>query len=307
MKIAMVGAGAMGCLFGARLAESGEEVHLLDADPAIVEAINRRGVLLWAEGGCLEVQVPAFREPDPIGPCNLVIVFVKAHHTGSAARSVQALLGPGSVVLTLQNGLGGAELLAKTVGPDRLLVGVTAQGATSVGPGEVRHGGSGRTSFGPYAGRVEAAAPVASVLSLAGLPADAVSDPWPLVWKKLTVNCGINAVTALTGTRNGQLTQIPEARVLVGEIVAEVSAVAAAAGVDLGPPETLADSVLEIARATAANRSSMGQDVDRKRPSEIGFINGAVVREGERLGVPTPVNRTLTRLVMTLEAAYEAG
>jgi len=126
------------------------------------------------------------------------------------------------------------------------------------------------------------------------------------VWRKLVVNCGINALSALTGLLNGRIPEIPEAAAVLSDAVAEAAAVSRAAGVDLGDPRALARSVLDIASATGANRASMGQDVDRKSPTEIEWINGAIVREGERLGVPTPVNRTLTRLVKTLEAGFAA-
>lgn len=304
MKIAVVGAGAMGCLFGGFLARAGEDVLLVDVAPAAVEALSGRGVRLWEGEDAQDVPVRAVSESAAAGPVDLVLVMVKAQHTASAARSLGPLLSPGTAVLTLQNGLGAADVLAEAVGAKRLLVGVTAQGATLLSPGEVRHGGAGETLFGPFAPGGPDPAPFADALCRAGLPARAVDDPWPAVWRKLAVNCGINAVAALTGHRNGRIPEIPEAAAVLAEAVLEAAAVARAAGVDLGEPGALVEAVLAVARATGANRASMGQDVDARRPTEIAFINGAVVREGGRFGVATPVNRTLTRLVKALEAGF---
>ncbi|MHB8766882.1 MAG: ketopantoate reductase family protein [Deferrisomatales bacterium] len=305
MKIAIVGAGAMGCLFGARLARAGHPVTLVDTDPRTVAALAGRGVRLWEGDTPVDVPVGAAAGGAAAGPAELVLVLVKAPHTRAAAASLPALFGPTAHVLTLQNGLGAADLIAEAVGGERVLVGTTAQGATLLGPGEIRHGGAGDTLLGPYRGAApETAGAIAAALTGAGLPARAVADPWPAVWRKLAVNCGINAVAALTGTRNGQLAEIPEAAALLADAVAEVAAVARVAGVDLGEPAALADAVLAVARATGTNRASMGQDVDRRARTEIEFINGAVVREGERTGVPTPVNQTLARLVKTLEATF---
>ncbi|GAB4270431.1 MAG: 2-dehydropantoate 2-reductase [Deferrisomatales bacterium] len=307
MKIAVVGAGAMGCLFGGLLARAGEEVVLLDRSAETLEALARRGVVLHEGEGRETIPVAAAGDPRDAGACDGVLVFVKAHQTLSARPSVAALAQGGAWVLTLQNGLGAADLLAEVVAPGRLLVGVTAQGATLLGPAEVRHGGAGPTVLGPYLpGPSPEAGAAARVLAGAGLECRAVEDPWPHVWHKLAVNCGINALTALTGIRNGRIPEIPPAAALLEEAVGEAAAVARAAGVDLGDPKALARRVLDVARATAANRSSMGQDVDRRASTEVAFINGAVAREGERRGVATPVNRTLTRLIQTLEATFGA-
>jgi 2-dehydropantoate 2-reductase len=307
MKITVLGAGAMGCLFGGYLSRAGEDVVLVDAWPEHVDALGRRGLRLWEGEAAEEIPVRAALPGTAVRPAELVLFLVKANRSREAAAQLPALLEDRGVALTLQNGLGSADVLAEVVGPKRVLVGVTAQGATGLGPGEIRHGGSGETLVGSYGGDQasrDAAARVADALTRAGLPAHATAEVWAAVWKKLAVNCGINALTALTGMRNGRIPEIPPAAALLGASVREAASVAAAAGIDLGDREALVDHVLAIARATGANRSSMGQDVDRRSPTEIDFINGAVVREGGRLGVPTPVNETLTRLVKVLEANY---
>lgn len=306
MRIGIVGAGAMGCLFGSLLSRAGEDVVLVDKVPEVVAALRQRGVRLHEEGRVSDVPVAATDDAAVVGPAELVLVMVKAQHTPSAAAGLRPLLGADTVILTLQNGLGAAQVIADHVDSRRILVGVTAQGATLIGPGEVRHGGAGESVLGPYCRAGADPEPAARVLSRAGLPARGVPDPWPAVWRKLAVNCGINPIAALTGVLNGQIPAVEEGAAALGNAVREVAAVARAAGVDLGEPDALVQQVIEVARATGTNRASMGQDVDARRPTEIDFICGAVVREGQRLGVPTPVNGTLVQLVKTLESTFRS-
>lgn len=307
VRVTVLGAGAMGCLFGGFLTRGGGDAVLVDAWPAHVEALNRAGLRLWEGGEAVTLEVRAVAAGAEVRPADLVLVFVKGYHTAQAAAQLPALLAPGGVALTLQNGVGAGELLARRLGPECVLTGVTAQGATVVGPGEIRHGGAGDTLVGGPPETAAKAREVAALFSAAGLPTRVVADLAPAVWKKLAINCGINALTALTGLKNGRLPEISPAAELLRGAVCEAADVARAAGVDLGDPDALADAVLAVAAATGANRSSMGQDVDRRGPTEIDFINGAVVREGRRLGVATPVNGVLTLLVKTLEASFGPG
>lgn len=307
MRITILGAGAMGCLFGGFLKRAGEDVVLVDTWAEHVTALNSRGLLLWEGQERLEIPMAAVLAGQAVRPADLVLFLVKAYRSEEAAARVPELLAPGGAVLTLQNGMGSADALAAQVGPQRVLVGVTAQGATGLGPGEIRHGGNGETLVGPFADRSSSSgleARVAEIFTRAALPARATGEVWTAVWKKLAVNCGINALTALAGIRNGRIPEIAPAAGLLADAVREASAVARAAGTDLGDPEDLVEQVLAICRATAENRSSMGQDVDRRSPTEIDYINGAVVREGKKYGLATPVNETLTRLVKTVEGNY---
>jgi 2-dehydropantoate 2-reductase len=183
---------------------------------------------------------------------------------------------------------------------------VTAQGATLVAPGLVRHGGNGATHMGEPqgepTGRVE---DLVALFNRAGLETRSSATMELLVWEKLLVNVGINAITALTGTRNGAVAEIEEARELSLAAVEEAIAVARARGFDVRPD--MVERVQSVARATAVNRSSMGQDVDSKKRTEIEAINGAIVRFGEEADIAVPVNRTLTRLVKITETAYLSG
>ncbi len=309
MHVLVVGAGAMGCLFGARFAMAGAQVLLLDVDVNHVEAIQTHGLRLQEMDGKEKlVRLNASFEPVLLEQgADLVLVMVKSYATREALR----LVHPQSVTthtlfLTLQNGMGNGETLAHLVGPERVLVGVTAQGATKLAPGMVRHGGVGPTSFGSFTGSKPPR--IQNILSLfaeSGLEAYYREDIRRLLWQKLCVNVGINAVTALCGLMNGEIPGIEPARELCAAAVREAMAVAQAEGIRL--PEDTVEHVLAVAQATATNRSSMRQDVEGHRPTEINAINGAVVEYAEKHGLSAPVNWTLTQLVRIKEGTYDHG
>lgn len=301
MRIAVVGAGAMGCLYGGHLAETGVDVSLVDIWREHVDAINEKGLHMTGVSGDRVVHVPATTDPESVGKVDLMLLFVKSYDTAQAMRDSGSLIGDDTYVLTLQNGLGNLEAITETVGAGRVLGGMTSHGSTLVGPGEIRHAGVGPTVIGTLdEGSRSMVEKIAETFNDAGLQTRVGGDVRSDIWGKVLVNLGINALTALTGLRNGQLLEIPELRLLMRLAVEEGMMVAEADGVDLGPLDHLAH-VYEVAEATGANRSSMLQDVDRRRRTEIDALNGAVVRLGEKLGVKTPVNRALTALVKGLE------
>jgi 2-dehydropantoate 2-reductase len=303
MRVAVVGAGAMGSLFGALLAESGTDVWLIDIWEAHVRATQKAGLSIEREGQTRMVALNASTDPADVGLCDLVIVFVKSIHTADAARTAANLAGKNGLVLTLQNGLGNADHIARDVDPRRVLAGTTSYGATLLGPGKIRHAGIGLTTIGMWRpGDPARAEDVAACFSRAGIETEVVTDVRGIVWGKLLINVGINAITALTGIKNGQLLDLEETVWLSRAAVKEAMAVAEAQHIDVRPDAV--EHVLEVARATGSNRSSMGQDVDKQRMTEIGTINGAVVREAKRLGMQAPVNQTLTALVETLQTHY---
>jgi 2-dehydropantoate 2-reductase len=292
MRVGILGAGALGSLFAYYLSSrTSAEVWLLARSP-VPEGVTVDGV------GSAPVRVMV---GPPAEPVDLLIVMVKAYATAEAVRWAAGAVGHSTVALTLQNGLGNAEALAEALGPGRVLAGTTAQGATLLGPGLVRHGGAGPTHLAPWApdGPASALAPqVAALLNGAGLPADVAPDPRPLIWAKLAVNCGINALTALLRVPNGEVLNRHGACRLMEGAAREAGAVARAAGVVL--TEDPVERVRLVAGATAANRSSMLQDVERGRRTEVDAINGAVAERGRNLGVPTPINETLADLVRSL-------
>jgi 2-dehydropantoate 2-reductase len=305
MKIAVVGAGAMGSLFGALLAEAGNDVWLNDVWAEHVHAINLNGLQIEREGARRRVRIKAAVDAREIGEAELVIVFVKSTQTAAAARTAGTLAGASGMVLTLQNGMGNADTIAEVVDPSRVLAGTTSHGATLLGPGSIRHAGVGPTTIGVWNRAKEGlgrAGRFVDLFNRAGIACEAVEDVRAVVWNKLLINVGINAITALTGIKNGEILDLEATRNLSRAAVEEAMDVAKARGI--GVREDMVDHVLAVAEATAANRSSMGQDVDNARQTEIRAINGFIVREGQDLGLKTPVNQTLTALIETLEKHY---
>jgi 2-dehydropantoate 2-reductase len=300
MKTVIMGAGAMGGLFGGLLAFSGEEVWLVDVQKEQVDVINSVGLTL-EEGDKLQIiGVNATRDVASIGKADLVLFFVKTYHTEQAVSDALALEKEDTIFLTLQNGLGNEEVLCKRIDPKKVMLGVTGQGATFLGPGHVRHAGRGKTFIGELDhGVSDRAIRVAKMFGEAGIDTEVSENIHDLIWDKLLVNVGINALTALTELKNGQLLDYPETLRIMEALVSEAAEVARQKGIRIqGNP---IERVKAIAEATRGNRSSMGQDIDFRRKTEIDAINGAVVREAKRLGVPAPYNEVVTDLIKTIE------
>jgi 2-dehydropantoate 2-reductase len=303
VKTAVVGAGAIGSLFGGLLAEAGADVWLIDIWHEHVDAINEHGLCIEREGPARTLQVRATMNLSAVGKAELILVLVKSTHTAAAAETAAALCGPDSFVLTLQNGLGNTEILEQRLGSSQVLAGVTSHGVTMLGPGHIRHAGVGPTVIGSWSADGHASAiEVAGFLTACGIGTSADENIRAVLWDKLFVTVGINAITALTAIKSGRLLELEATRRLVTAAVEEAVTVARAAGIDVRDDPT--GHVFGVIRATAENRSSMGQDVDHRRQTEIGAINGAVVREAEKLGLEVPVNRTLTALIETLQANF---
>lgn len=298
MKIAIIGPGALGGLLGALLFEAGEEVTLVDYLPERAARLKRQGLRLRTPAGA-ERQIPVpISLPGEAGPAALVIVAVKAHQTQAAALSLRPLLAEHGLVLSLQNGLGNLETLAAAVGPQRLLAGVAMLGVTRTAAGEIILAGEGPLIIGvPSGSQVssEELARVAAALRRAGLDCREQPDIELALWEKLLVNVGLNPLTALLRVPNGALLKLPEAWELALAAAREAQQVARAAGLplDLDPEELLR----QVCQATAANHSSMLQDVLAGRPTEIDALNGQVASRGQALGIPTPINRLLTQLL----------
>ncbi len=294
--ILIVGSGAMACLYAARLAAHAD-VTVLGTWPEGLAALRKYGVRLVEDGHSKAVRVRATADPADCVGARLALVLVKSFQTDAAADRLAACLAPDGLAVTLQNGLGNRERLAARLGPRRVALGVTTDGATLLGPGRIRAGGRGLTTL-PEDGRL---APLADLLRRAGCAVGTAPDVEALAWGKAVVSAGINPLAALLRIPNGALLepQRSGAWLVAAEAARETAAVARARGLNL-PFADPAAHVAEVARATAANRSSMLQDVERGRPNEIDSICGAIASEGDRLGVPTPVNRLLWNLVRSL-------
>lgn len=288
---------------GARLSHAGQAVTLAGTWSAALEAIDRHGLRVEAEGAYIHAPARALRldTQGAMPHADFVLVLVKAHRTASVAKPAAEAAAQDGVLATLQNGLGNREALEAAAGTGRVIVGVTTAGATLLAPGHAR-GHMAETLIGETAdGRAEA---FASLLRGAGLPARLTRDIDVLLWSKLAVNCAINPLTAMHGVPNGALLERPEWRAAMEAAAREVQAVAAAQGIPLEDP---AERACAVARLTAGNRSSMLQDLDRGVPTEVDAISGAVVREGARLGIPTPVNASLLEAIHAREAALAAA
>ncbi len=305
MRVVVVGAGAMGGLIGTRLSVTGHTVVLYDTWAEHVEAINRSGIVIHElDGSVLRYRIAATIEPPPLAGADLVLVEVKSYDTREALRPFASRVPAETFVLSLQNGLGNLDLMrAALPGHDRLLIGTTAHGSAVLGPGRLRHTGKGATVIGdpatPQMPRFDLG-PLRRALGRAGFETDIAANVHTAVWNKLVANVAINALTAITGVRNGDLLDDPDLQPIIAQLVAETVAVMRAAGVPPGMDDHLAYA-RKVMRDTSVASSSMLQDIRYGRRTEVDAINGAVARLGAELGVPTPLNRLLTVLVHNRE------
>jgi 2-dehydropantoate 2-reductase len=299
MNITIIGIGAMGCLFGVYLSRAAN-VTLLGHWPEQVAALRQDGLrLLGPEGQTSHYWLNVTTSADQAPAADLVLILVKSYQTGAAATAAAQVLAPDGVVVTLQNGLGNVEQLTAVLDPTRVTLGITAQGATLLQPGRLRHAGHGPTHLVQTEQTAVPLRHLAQLLQQAGLETHLVEDANGLVWGKLAVNAAINPLTALLNVPNGFLAQNPTARKFMFAAAREAAAVAQGLGITLPYPDA-AQRALQVAQATAANYSSMCQDVQRGRPTEIEAICGSIVRYGRQLGLPTPVNQRLLSLIRSI-------
>jgi len=298
----------MACLFAARLSAAGFPVVMLASWPAGLDALARDGVtLIEADGRRRSYAVQVARQANECVGVQFALVLVKSWQTGHAARQLAHCLPADGLALTLQNGMGNRETLARYLGAARVALGVTTAGVTLIAPAVARLAGDGRQTALPLTLGVHARIkPLADRLSAAGFAIESSSDVTGLVWGKLVINAAINPLSALLRVPNGELLTRPAARALLVSAAREAAGVAVARGVTLPYPDA-AIAAETVARNTASNRSSMLQDVERGAPTEVDAINGAIVRAAEQAGVPTPIHRTLWQLVKALAGAKQTA
>lgn len=305
MKIAVLGAGAMGSLFGGLLARAGQEVTLVDVWQEGVDAVNRAGLRIEDKAGELRtVQLPATTDPAGVGPVDLLLVFVKCYHTEAAVRGAAPMIGPGTSVLSLQNGWGNASRIAGIVGEERVLVGVTYHSATMVGPGHVHQAGVGMTFMGELDGREsERLSRIAAVFNSAGIETTPSAAVMTEIWSKLALNVCTLPASALLRFRAHEMVEHDGTLALMRALLGEAVAVAQAQGIPLEFDERW-EAITGLLRRAVGGRSSMLQDVEKRRQTEIDVVNGAIVAAGRRLGIPTPHNETMVWLVQSLEETF---
>lgn len=291
----------MGCLFAARLEVAAEPI-LIGSWPEQIAAIRQQGLRLeHPDGRTTHHHPPITDDLQSVGKVKLALVLVKSRQTGNAAAAAAEILAPDGLALTLQNGLNNLSRLQSTLGRDRAALGVTSEGATLLSPGLVRHAGHGQThlAYGSF-GR-KRLAPICDLFQAAGLTTYLVENADDILWAKLAVNAAINPLTALLRIPNGVLAEHETTRVLMSQIAAEVATVAQAQGIDLTAEEA-GERAIAVAEATAVNRSSMLQDIERGVQTEIEAICGAVVEAAERWGVAVPLNGRLLQLIKQAES-----
>jgi 2-dehydropantoate 2-reductase len=301
--IAILGAGAMGALFGARLAEGGADPLLVDVDATVVEQITAQGVRIRRDGEVRSVPVRATLDPSDESAVDLLLVFVKSYATEDALALAGPLVGENTNTLSLQNGWGNIDRIAALVPRERVFAGVTYHSATLLGPGMVDHTAVGRTYLGPAAGgSLETAESLGSAFERAGLEAEVTDSVVSLIWSKLVLNASANPVAALTGLRAGALAEVPEVFALIEGVAREVIAVGQANGHSIDTDAALANVRDVLVKAGPAT-SSMRQDVEAGRRTEFEVMTGAVLRGAAEAGVDAPLNEVINALLTGYEEA----
>ncbi len=311
MKIVIIGPGAMGSLVAAFLAKANsaaskpaEGIWILDKDRERAAKINQDGIRVEGLSADFRVKLKATAKPEDIGKADLVIVCVKSYNTKDAITHARAIVGDSTEVITLQNGIGNIEIISEAVGQQKVIAGVTSLGATLLEPGRVKYAGRGETIIGRLDAKVTVQMrSIRQLFNKSGLEMRISGDIKALLWSKLVINAGINALSAITHLPNGKLIEFEGTRHILREAVTEAIRVAKRKRIKLAYDDPLA-KVEAVCEATAVNVSSMLQDVLRKKHTEIDFINGVIVRQGHELGIPVPVNSLLVDLVKTIEASY---
>lgn len=303
MKVCVLGAGALGCSIGGTLAEAGSEVYLIDVWQAHVDAINSGGLRMQDGSSERAVKVRAATDCRGIGPADLVIVLVKSFHTREAIEAAATIVGDHTVVMSLQNGLGHEDILADVVGRRRVIAGKTYVGGVLLGPGQVIASTKGKdTHIGELDGSLsERVRAIAAEFKRAGLDTVVSPNIVGTIWDKLLINVATGALSGITRLPYGGLYAVPEVRDCAFAAVAEAIAVAEASGVKLSIREPQQAWTKAAQGLPPEFKTSMLQSLEKGASTEIDFINGSVVRWGEKCNVPTPVNRSLVACIKGIE------
>ena len=305
MKVAVIGSGAMGSLYGAKLS-SINQVFLIDVWKEHIDRINKSGLTtIEADGREMTVHPKGSYTSEDLPVMDLVLIFVKSIHTKNSILENRNIIGENTLVLTLQNGYGNDQDIMSVAKPENVVIGTTSHGCTMKGPGLIYHAGSGITEIGSATGDTGKAEAAARILRSGGFEVEVNIDIKRIVFHKLFINTGINALTAIFDVSNGMISTCPElknaSRLLIGEAVK----IASLAGVDFDEEEVF-KSVLDVSEATSGNISSMRADVLKHRPTEIEKINGAFVSLAKDHGLDAPANSLITQMIRFLESNYPA-
>jgi 2-dehydropantoate 2-reductase len=307
MKIAIAGAGAMGSLFASYLASIVEDLWVYDIWREHIDKIKSEGLRVTRQGEDRWVRLKATVDPHDVGIVDLLIIFVKYIHTSQAIRDSEPMIGDGTMVLTLQNGIGNVDLINKVIPSEQILFGFTTLPCEFIGPGHIEDSrlGKGETHFWPYNDQsIEQSQKICSIFNKAGIQSELSLEIERIIWEKLVVMCSYATLAAITRLRLGDFIDLDETKIIIKGIVTEIVNIAQKKGIALDQEQTekFLDQVAEEGRN---HIPSVLADVLKKRKTEIECLNGAVIKEGRRMGIPTPFNIVLFNLVRSLEQTYE--
>ena len=303
LKIGIAGAGAVGGYYGARLAMAGMYVKFLGRGRHL-DAMKEKGLSVRSYEGDFHVSPFASDDPAEIGPCDLILFCVKSFDSYNMGRFIKPMVGPSTIILSLQNGVENEEILGELYGVDKVLAGVAFIGSRIEAPGEIIHSASGNIKFGePDGGSSPRTKELQEIFISAGIKARLSDDMMKVMWQKMVWNCGFNAVTALTGCSASEVLLLKETREIVRKTMEEVVAVASALEIELDaclPEKTMAHTEKQ-----GEIRTSMLVDMEKGRKMEIEGLNGAVCRKGGERGVPTPTNDVLYGMIKSVNNRIE--
>lgn len=305
MRIAVLGGGAMGALYGGYLSRK-NDVTIVDVNPALIDKVQKDGLVIAEPDGSSAVYHPAITgDTAGMQPVDLMIVFVKAMFSQGALEKNRGLIGPDTYLMTLQNGSGHEDVLKLFVDDAHVIIGTTQHNSAVTGTGEIRHGGSGMTHLGNLTGNVKSLEPIAQVFTESGLDADCVENVQKLIWQKMFTNVSASVLTGVLQVPLGYIAQNAQAWAICETLIREAVAVAAGEGLEFDAEQKIAE-VRAVCEKSPNGLTSIYADLKNGRRSEVDTISGSVVRASERNGVPAPTHRAMVQLVHALEEKPKA-
>ena len=305
MKIAVLGGGAMGSLFGGYLSRK-NDVVVVDVYQALVDKVNAEGLKIHEpDGSVTHVHPKMVTTTAGLAPVDLMIVFVKAMFSESAIRTNSALIGPNTYLMTLQNGSGHEDTLKKFVDLEHVVIGTTQHNCAVGDLGEVRHGGSGQTHIGCLTGDVNRLQAIADAFSVSGLSCDCDPNVLKLIWAKMFTNVSASVLTGVLQVPLGYIAENANAWATCEKLIREAVAVAAGEGLDFDVDEKIAE-VRKVCENSPTGLTSIYADLNKGRKTEVDTISGSVVRASRRNGVPAPTHEAMVNLVHALEGKPKA-
>lgn len=298
MKVTIVGTGAIGSIFGTVLCNNGQDVTFVEKKQDYIKEIKENGLHIDYGQGEKVLNIKITDNIEDGGTPDLIIMAVKSYDNVQAAKDVLKVMGPNTLVLTMQNGVGNVETISEIIGKKQMIAGTTTFGSTVVKTGYVKSS-IGGIHIGEIAGGItERIKKIAKDLETGGFEVGISDNVTNLIWSKLLVNVGINPIGALTLRRNGEIPDFAPSAAVQKMLVDEGVAVAKAKGIKFDFEEEVLDHVIGVSHSTYQNKASMYQDVERGSITEVNAINGAIVSEGKKLGIPTPANEVITNLIL---------